>query len=125
MIQKFLLMLLLIFVAALGNLFFKLGLSQAPLPEIHSLKDIFQAIFILLKNRWIWLVFLAYGPGALLYLYLLRKSELSYFFPVMTSLVIVAVLSLSWIFLKEGITAWRIIGTALIVLGVFFVAKSA
>lgn len=124
MIEKYLLMLLIIFAGAIGNVFLKLGLSQALLPEIHSLKDIFQTIFILLKNRWIWLVFLIYGPGILIYLYLLRKSELSYFFPILTSAVFILVLFFSWVFLKENVTLLRLMGTLVIALGVFLVAKS-
>lgn len=122
--MQYFLMLLLILIAAVGNVFLKLGLSQAQLPEINSLKDVFHSIFLLLKNHWIWLVFLIYGPGVLLYLYLLRKSELSNFFPIMTSLAMVTVLFLSWMFLKEGVTFWRVVGTLFIALGVFLVAKS-
>jgi len=122
--EKYLLLLLIIFIGAVGNIFFKLGLSQASLPEIHSLKSALQFIFILLKNRWIWLVFLIYGPGLVIYLYLLRKFELSYLFPILASLVYILVLLLSWLFLKENITLLRIMGTLLIALGIFFVAKS-
>lgn len=109
---------------AAWNIFLKLGLNQTLIPEINSLKSVFQAVFILLKNRWIWLVFLIYGPSALIYFYLLRKSELSYLFPILASATYVFVLLLSWIFLKENITFLRVMGTLLVALGIFFVAKS-
>jgi uncharacterized membrane protein len=122
--EKYLLVLLLIFMGAIWNVFLKVGLTQAVLPEINSLKNVFQALFILLKNHWIWLVILIYVPSALIYFYLLRKSELSYLFPILASATYVLVLLFSWIFLRENITLLRVMGILLVALGVFLVAKS-
>lgn len=122
--EKYLLVLLSIFMGASWNVFLKLGLNQALLPEINSLRSVFQAVLILLKNHWIWLVFLIYGPSLLIYLFLLRKSELSYLFPILSSLTYILVLLLSWFFLKENITLLRVTGILLVALGVFLVAKS-
>ena len=121
---KYILVSLLIFLGAIANIFLKIGINRSLLPEINSLGNVFQVVFILLKNYWMWLAFLAYGPGLLIFLYLLRKSEISYLVPIMASLTLILILFFSWVVFKEDITPFRVIGILLITLGVFFVAKS-
>lgn len=122
--ENYLLMILLFSLAASGNVLLKFGLSRVSLPEIRSVSSLIQSVILLIKSPIMWLVFCMYVPSVLIYFYLLRKLELTYFGPILTSSVLILVLMLSWIFLKEQITLIRVIGILFIVLGVFLVAKS-
>ncbi len=66
---------------------------------------------------------ISYGFSFLLWIKVLSKVELSYAYP-MVSLGYVLIMIFSYFFFKENITPIRIVGVALIMIGVVLVARS-
>lgn len=124
--EKYLLLLMVVIIGTLGQILLKITANQLTpqLPEIQSFGTLLQAIFIFLKNYKILLLVLLYGLGFFIWFLALTKFELSHAFPLI-SIIYVLVLAVSWIFLKEQISALGILGSLFIMLGIFFVAKSA
>lgn len=63
---------------------------------------------------------LLYGLSFLLYIYLISKNDLGYIIPLTTALVYVLIFSASYYIFHEQFTAQKIIGIALIVIGLIF-----
>ncbi len=77
-----------------------------------------------LLNPPIWAGLFLYGLSAVLWIYSLSKTDLSYAYP-MVALGYVFVCVLSVLLLKETMTALRIAGLCVIILGVAMIASSA
>lgn len=122
---KYLLLLIAALIGVCGQILLKMGVDQAAphLPKINSLGNLLQTVFIFLKNPKILSAIILYGSGFFLWLLILTKFELSYVFPLL-AIVYVLLLIFSWLFLKENITALRVLGTLIIVIGIILVAKS-
>ena len=63
-----------------------------------------------------------YGLGALLWLIVLSKEDVSFAFPLVSFAYVLAII-LSALFLKETVTLPRIIGASLIIIGIFIIAR--
>ena len=88
---------------AVGQLFFKLG--SKPLSPIKLLIGL-----------------VLYSLATLLYIYMLRFGELSVLYPVI-SLSYILVMILSVVFLAESFTYLKLVGTSIIIFGVFLIVK--
>jgi multidrug transporter EmrE-like cation transporter len=115
------LILISVLLTALGQLFFKKGMMEiaARLPQA----SLWKMIGCGLLNLHVLLGFLAFGSGALLWLAVLAREELSYAYPL-SSLGYLAVLFGSYFFFLEKISLSRIIGVLVIMAGVFLVEYS-
>ena len=91
-------------ISAGGQLFFKLGVND------RNLIIIFLGL-------------ICYGVSLLIWLFVLSKVDLSFAYSLV-ALTFVFLLIFSRIFLHETISASRIFGSFLIILGIIFVAKS-
>lgn len=111
---------------AIGQVLLKSGANESLrlIPGTGSLGAILSSTFVFLKNYKILLALLLYGLGFFLWIFVLTRFELSYAFPIMSGTYII-VMILSWIFLGENINTLKIIGTALITLGIAFIIKGA
>ena len=123
--EKYLLLLIVLFTGILGQILLKIEANQLVplLPEIDSLGKFLLVVFSFLKNFKILLVLFLYGLGFFTWIFILTKFELSYVFPMLV-IIYPLVLFFSWIFLKEDITTLRVLGTLIIVIGIILVAKS-
>lgn len=65
-----------------------------------------------------------YGVSSLLYLKVLEKSDLSYAYPMIASSYVIVTI-LSYFFFREQIPPLRIVGLALVCLGVALIGQSA
>lgn len=63
-----------------------------------------------------------YGLGALLWLIVLSREDVSFAFPLVSFAYVIAIF-LAAIFLKEQVTLPRIIGSAIIIVGIFIIAR--
>ena len=63
-----------------------------------------------------------YGLGALLWLIVLSREDVSFAFPLVSFAYVLAIF-LSAIFLKEHITPGRILGALVIIIGIFIIAR--
>ena len=115
------LILISVLLTALGQLFFKKGMMgiAARLPQASLWKIIGYGLF----DLYVFLGFLAFGSGALLWLAVLAREELSYAYPL-SSLGYLAVLFGSFFFFQEQISLVRVIGILVIMAGVFLVEYS-
>ncbi|WP_138205751.1 SMR family transporter [Haloimpatiens lingqiaonensis] len=110
-----------VFLGALGQILVKVG---APNLQLNfSGINIFYSILGILKNLPVMMGIISYGVSFLLWIKVLSKVELSYAYP-MVSLGYVLVMIFSYFIFKENITLPRILGTALIIVGVIFIARS-
>ena len=123
--EKYLLLLIVLFTGILGQILLKIEANQLVplLPKIDSLGNFLLVVFSFLKNFKILLVLFLYGLGFLTWIFILTKFELSYVFPMLV-IIYPLVMFFSWIFLKEDITTLRVLGTLIIVIGIILVAKS-
>ena len=63
---------------------------------------------------------LLYGTSFVIYTYLISKYDLGYIIPLTTALVYVIIFTASYFIFKELFTATKIVGIALIVIGLVF-----
>ncbi len=123
--EKYLLLIIVLLTGTFGQLILKSEANRLIpfLPEMNSLGSFLSAALIFLKSYKILLVLFLYGLGFLTWIFILTKFELSYVFPLM-AVIYGLVLFFSWLIFKENISALRIIGTLIIILGIILVAKS-
>ena len=114
--KTLLLVLFSILMGVTGQLCLKAGVGSGSAPNMFSLE-----IFKLFLRPLVLGGFMAYGLSSIAWLMVLSRTELSYAYP-MVALGYVFVFILSWILFKEHVTWPRIVGMALIIMGVVMVA---
>jgi drug/metabolite transporter (DMT)-like permease len=120
MIGTFLLGLVAIMLLSAGQTSMKFGLNTI---GGVSLADGIVGFFKLLQTPWVIVGFLCYGLSAILWLDVLSKLDFSLAFP-MVGLTYVFTLLIGRFFFGEAVGWERILGVALILCGVFFLARS-
>ncbi len=76
------------------------------------------------RNPQLFFGFLFAGATLLLYMLTLRKFELSVAYPVVTSLALLGIFLSSWMFFGEDMRMVKLLGAALIVVGVVLLFAS-
>jgi drug/metabolite transporter (DMT)-like permease len=106
----------------IGQLSLKFGMSKVGnfSLSLPSLTSVFSRVAV---NPFIILGVFCYGMGFLIWLVVLSKAEVSYAYP-MISLGYVFTALLAWQLLGEHVTAVRIVGIFITVLGVVIIARS-
>ena len=97
---------------ASGQVLFKLAARQAPV--VHRFSDLCG----LLLSRWLWLALLLYGLATVLWVLLLQRVPLSRAYPF-AALGFVLVPAAGVLVFAERVSTAYIIGTAMIVGGIF------
>jgi multidrug transporter EmrE-like cation transporter len=106
---------------SIGQLFFKKGMSL--LYQAHGEASLWKLMGYGLINGYVLLGFLSFGAGAVLWLAVLAKEEVSYAYPL-SSLGYIVVLVGSYFLFHENFSPSRIIGILLIIIGIFFIEYS-
>jgi drug/metabolite transporter (DMT)-like permease len=106
---------------SIGQLFFKKGMMV--LDHSHQQASLWKLLGYGLVNGYVFLGFLSFGAGAVLWLAVLAKEEVSYAYPL-SSLGYLIVLIGSSLLFHENISPARIIGILLLIFGVFFIEYS-
>jgi multidrug transporter EmrE-like cation transporter len=106
---------------SIGQLFFKKGMTVLNLS--HQGASIWELMGNGLLNSFVWLGFASFGAGAVLWLAVLAKEEVSYAYPL-SSLGYLIVLLGSYVLFHENISPARIIGILLLIIGIFFIEYS-
>ena len=101
-----------------AQLSLKAGMGRLTLPE--TLISIESAGLIL--NRFVLLGLFCYGMSMVFWLYVLTKVEVSRAYPFV-GLGFVGTMLFAHFFLHEPITFYKILGTLLVILGIFFLAR--
>ncbi len=86
-----------------------------------SLINLWNLILAIFKNFYILGGLFLFGVGFFAWLFILSKINLSIIYPISTSLTLIAVIIGSLLFFKENLSLFHVIGTAFIILGIFFV----
>jgi multidrug transporter EmrE-like cation transporter len=82
-----------------------------------------QYLLKLLFSPLILLAIIAYGFGVIWYMFMISRLELSFLYPIMTSLGLVTVSIVSATLFQEQISWIRLGGIAVMIVGVFLVSK--
>ncbi len=119
--SQLLLILASVALTSVGQLFFRKGMMI--LDHSHQHASMWKLMGYGLINGYVLLGFLSFGAGAVLWLAVLAKEEVSYAYPL-SSLGYIIVLIGSFLLFDEHISPARIIGVLLLILGVFCIAYS-
>ena len=84
----------------------------------------FQYLSQLLVSPLILLAVASYGVGVIIYMFVLSRTDLSFLYPVMTTLGLVFATIVSAALLNEHISPVRLAGIAVTIIGVFLISKS-
>ncbi len=107
---------------AVGQILLKAGMNNVG--EITlSLKTIFNVIWRMLTNPYVFIGLFIYVLSVIFWLAALSRVDLSYAYPF-ASLSYVIMFLASWFLLHETITPMRIFGTLVVGLGVFLISRS-
>jgi hypothetical protein len=110
-----------IILGAFGQIFMKIMMNQlGPFPFYDKIQWVYYVISMI-KSKYLWYVFICYGISIILWLMVLSYADLSFVRPLM-SLGYLITLAYG-IYSGEDVTNERIIGTFLIIGGVFFLTK--
>jgi drug/metabolite transporter (DMT)-like permease len=115
--MKFILILLNILCLVCGQTVWKIGLGN-----LHLSGNIIQKFFQFFFSPFILLGFIFYIIATGIWMYLLSKLPLSFLYPLQ-SLAYVFALVIAFFLFKEQIPTTRWFGTAIILVGVYFVAR--
>ncbi|MEQ8353329.1 MAG: hypothetical protein RH862_17775 [Leptospiraceae bacterium] len=112
-----------IILGAFGQILMKEAMKAAgPVPLDRSTAELLQYTFEILISWRVLLLGLCYGISILLWLGVLSVADLSMARPIMSAGYLI---TLAYgIYIGEQVTTERIVGTFLIIAGLFFVAKS-
>ncbi len=90
---------------------------------IHKFDLSLKGILSLVRNRGVMFGILLYLVSAVFYLFALDYGQLSFVYSIFSS-TFIFVLFISYFALKERITSMRVLGTALVILGIIIIAMT-
>jgi len=111
-----------ILLSTTGELFFKMGMNRIGGFEFN-LGAVRAVLPEVIRSPFIWLGFVGFGGGALFWLAVLSRAPLSLAYPILASSYLVVVIE-AWLFLRERVTWQRLLGVAIIIVGVVMVGLS-
>ena len=117
---------LLIFIAAVavsGQYLLRLGLRDLAL-SVTSLPEFARQLFSIMTRPLVLVALALYAVGMVLYMFLVSQLELSKLYPASMGLNFVLVTLAAWFLLGESVTITRMVGIAIILLGIFLVVRS-
>lgn len=109
--------------ALFSQTFFKKGLKIIGELRITSLHDVCEFILKLIQNKFIIIGVVIAATGAFLWLMVISRFNLTTAIPITSGIFYILLLSVSWFFLGETITIFKILGIGAIILGIFLVLK--
>lgn len=104
-----------------AQFFLKAGMSSGVIKEIMAQPLTLRAVFIVLTNKFILSGFLLYGLGAVVWLKVLSKWDVSKAYPLV-GLGFVFTVAIGFL-IGEHVTMPRVIGVVLICAGVFLIGR--
>jgi multidrug transporter EmrE-like cation transporter len=116
--MSYIILILAITFNAVANILMKVGmLREKPASNLMSF------VTDMILNPVLIAGMICFALGLAAYCYVLTKLNLSIAYPIMTSVGYVIVIIASWLFLKETITFFQIMGFTFIIAGVWMVAR--
>ena len=108
---------------ASAQIFLRSGLHDTQLGAVFGSRDI-RAIIAIFLNPYIVGGMLCYVVSVFLWMYVLSQQPVGIVYPMM-SLAYVAAVLMGVLFLGESFSTLRIVGLAFVMMGVWFIARSA
>lgn len=121
-LRIFILIIASVSLSALAQITLKLGMSDKA-TQSHQSQDWLAYLFTAFSNKFVILGLGLYGFGAVLWLLVLAKLDVTYAYPFVGIGFILTML-LGYFFLGESLTLTRIMGTLLVVSGVMLISRS-
>lgn len=108
--------------AVIGNLLLKAGVNK--LVTMHLSLKLWQDLIIkVFTTPEVFIGFVLYGLSSFLYLKLLSLADVSKTYPMSVAYMALVLLLLSSVFLKESLTVPKIIGSLIILAGIFVISR--
>ena len=115
--MNWILVVLYVFFAVSGSTLLKYG-------GLSQVKSLFTVPIVNISISWITLIgFICYGASFLFYTVLLNKFDLSFISPLTVALVYILLMVTAFIVFKEPVTANKLIGCGLILIGILLMIK--
>lgn len=115
--MRFVIIFIPIFISAVAQIILKLGLGN-----LNTQNGVVNFLIKALLSPGVIFGLALYGLGAVLWLIVLSKEDVSFAFPLVSLAYVIAIF-LSAFILKEQITLPRVLGSAFIMLGIFVIAR--
>jgi len=106
-----------------AQLMLKMGMSAANVRTALASAPTIQWPLAIISSPLVWLGLTAYGLGAVLWLFVLSKMDLSAAYPFV-GIGLIATSLVGWLVLGEHLTVGRFVGTVLIAFGAVLVART-
>ena len=120
--RNFLLILTCVILGVCGQLLLKHGMSSDP-DRVDRFVEIVPRLVKAFLSPVVLAGFTLYFLSAALWLIVLTRNELSYAYP-MLSMGYVLVVFLSWMLFGEAVTRTRLLGTLVVVFGVYLISRT-
>ncbi len=111
-----------VLLGAVGQVMLKRGMSTIG-PLTLSVSGLLPMLWRIATNLYVAGGLAIYVSGTVFWLVALSRVELSYAYPF-ASLSYVLMLAASWFLFRENVTAVRLLGTAVVGIGVFLISRS-
>ena len=118
--KDFILLFFNVLLTVIGQILFKHGMNIVG--RVNSIRDVFGKLTQAFLNPYILSGIAIYGFTTLVWLIILSRVKLSIAYPLLSSGYVLSIL-FSWLLFKESIPKIRIIGAAVICIGVYLVAQ--
>lgn len=106
-----------------SQIFLKKGLIKIGGIEIGNFSEFSESFLKLTQEKYILVGFLIALVAAFNWLIIISRKDLTVAFPIAGGIFYILLFLSSWLLLGENITFWRIIGTAIILIGILIVLK--
>ncbi len=90
--------------------------------ELNSFGQLVQQVFLIFKNPYIWLGLFLYAFGAVTWMVVLSRADISYAYPMLGLAYVIAVF-IAWAFKGEPVTTIRWLGVVMISIGVMVIGN--
>jgi drug/metabolite transporter (DMT)-like permease len=108
--------------SAIAQILLKLGMSQPSVRDSIAAADIYAAAMAIAVNPWVVGGLGLYFLGAIVWLFVLARVEVSYAYPFV-GLAFIFTLILGKFVMGDAVTLWRILGVLLVAGGVTLIAS--
>ncbi len=90
--------------------------------ELNSASQVFQQVLMIFKNPYIWFGLCLYALGAITWMLVLSRADISYAYPMLGLAYVIAVF-IAWAFKGEPVTSIRWMGVIMISIGVMVIGN--
>lgn len=116
---------ILVVVAALCNSLAQTSLKQATIAKTFDIGLNLQSALFILTTPLIWIGLVLYFVAFFLSIKIFERMELSFVSPIFMALVFLMVFIFGNLFFKETLTTNKVLGTFIIIVGIFVLTRGA